>query len=120
MCSHALKPGASEKVTQLHFKGEEVFTKEACEKVKIWWGQSGNSEASELKTEWHSKRPSEAPDYGPPPKRSPASSSSLPTLDSQSPSPLSTQDAPALPTPAPSPAVSGMASGPPGGASLAV
>ena len=44
--SHALKPGASEKVTQLHFKGEEVFIKEVYEKVKNWWDQS---EARKLK-----------------------------------------------------------------------
>ena len=46
LCSHALKPGASEKVTQLHFKGEEVFIKEVYEKVKNWWVQS---EARKLK-----------------------------------------------------------------------
>ena len=46
LCSHALKPGASEKVTQLHFKGEEVFIKEVYEKVKNWWDQS---EARKLK-----------------------------------------------------------------------
>jgi len=42
-------PGA---VKELHAKGEAAFVAEAGDKARVWWNQSGNSEAAKMKSAW--------------------------------------------------------------------
>jgi hypothetical protein len=39
-------------VKELHFKGEAAFVAEAGDKARVWWNQSGNSEAAKMKSAW--------------------------------------------------------------------
>jgi hypothetical protein len=37
---------------ELHAKGEAAFVAEAGDKARVWWNQSGNSEAAKMKSAW--------------------------------------------------------------------
>jgi len=39
-------------VKELHAKSEVVFVAEAGDKARVWWNQSGNSEAAKMKSAW--------------------------------------------------------------------
>jgi hypothetical protein len=39
-------------VNELHVKGEAAFAVEAGDKARVWWNQSGNSEAAKMKSAW--------------------------------------------------------------------
>ena len=37
---------------ELHAKGGAAFVAEAGDKARVWWNQSGNSEAAKMKSAW--------------------------------------------------------------------
>jgi hypothetical protein len=44
--------GSSGVVKEIHAKGEAAFVAEFGGKVRVWWNQSGNSEAAKMKSAW--------------------------------------------------------------------
>jgi hypothetical protein len=62
-------PGA---VKELHAKGEAAFVAEAGDKARVWWNQSGNSEAAKMKSAWFEAAKKRAAAGAPPesPRRS--------------------------------------------------
>ena len=37
---------------ELHAESEAALVAEACDKARVWWNQSGNSEAAKMKSAW--------------------------------------------------------------------